>query len=337
MTTTTRQPESPVLSGDVSTFPLAIGCRRSGVGLLRAMCDSHPLMAVVPPAPFVRLARSHGSAWSPTLPFDADRFVEQVYASEDIRHWRLPRAEVALSFGEDPPATYAEATRRFYRLWAERSSKPRYMDATPGTIEQVDGLVKLFPEAMIIHVVRDGRNVAASLLERRFVSRLEDGMIHWQRQVRTARQSLLRFPTGRHYELRYEDLVRSPEATLRKMCDAIELPFDPAMVDYRRTAAEMVRRSPQAHHHRNLVHPLLPDLRDWRRDLPTGAVDRLDALGGNLLIELGYEVRRRRRPTTRIAARVRGRGWRRRVQSSSAEAASVPKALPGRQILKRRY
>lgn len=321
MTATTLHTETPILSVDVSTFPLAIGCRRSGLGLLRAMCGSHPLLAVVPQAPFIRSAPPEGSAWSPTLPFDPERFIEEAYTSDDLRLWRLPRAQVELSFSEDSPATYADATRRIYRLWAEREHKSRYMDATPGAINHVETLIRLFPEGMIVHVVRDGRNVAASLQERGLVSRLEDGIIYWQRQVRAARQQLLRFPTGRHYELHYEELVRSPETTLQKMCDAIDLPFDQAMLDYRQTATEIVRRSSQPHHHRNLAHPLLPELRDWRRDLPPQAIDRLDALAGGLLIELGYELRRpRRKPATHIAAHLRGRGWQRRIQSDQLSA-----------------
>lgn len=286
------------------------------------MAASHPLLAVAPPAPFLQ-SMPEGSAWSPTVAFDPDAFIEDAYASADLRLWRLSRSDAERSFQEDPPASYADASRRMFQLWAEREHKPRYMDATPGSIVNVEALVRLFPEGIIIHLVRDGRNVAASLMERGLTSRLEDGIIYWQRQVRGARKRLLRFPTGRHYELRYEDLVRSPEATLRKLCHTIDLPFDPAMLDHRRTAAEIVRRSGQPHHHRNLAHPLLPDLRDWRRDLPTEAVDRLDALAGGLLIELGYELRRpRRTPRTRVAARVRGRGWRRRVRPDRLNAAA---------------
>ena len=50
---------------------------------------------------------------------------------------------------------------------------------------------------------------------------------------------------GDYLEVRYEDLVGETEATLRQICDFIELHFDPAMLDYHRRAghrlAEMNR------------------------------------------------------------------------------------------------
>ena len=68
--------------------------------------------------------------------------------------------------------------------------------------------------------------------------------------MRLARNRRAKMP--RHYmELRYEDLVSDPEANLRRVCELVELDFDPAMLEPSRarrrpTAARSTKRPPRA-------------------------------------------------------------------------------------------
>lgn len=295
-------------------FPFIVGCPRSGAGLVRVMFASHPDVVVAPDSPFVvELLVASRRASNPAA-FDPAWFVDAVYAAEDFRRWQLPRSTVEISFRENPPVSYGDAVRRVYQLLARRRGRSRYMDATPGNINHVSALSMLFPDSRIVHVIRDGRDVAASLLELGWADRMEDAARYWRDQVGSARRVLRQLPAGRHHELRYEDLVLSPEQTLREVCDAIELPFNPAMLEYRRTANSVIRASPRPHQHRYLNHPLMRGLRDWQRDLPPRAVDRFDALAGDLLTELGYDLRSETVPwRARAGARSRSVRWRRRI------------------------
>lgn len=306
------------MSATVLPFPFVVGCPRSGTGLVRVMYASHPDVAVAPDSPFVVRLLPTSRRLSDPAPFDPAWFVDAIYASEDFRRWQLPRSTVELSFRENPPVSYADAARSVYLLWARRQGKTRYMDATLGNIGHIAVLTMLFPDSRMVHLIRDGRNVAASLLELGWADRIEDAARYWRDQVGSARQALQRLPAGRHHELRYEDLVLSPERTLRRACDAIDLPFDHSMLDYRRTASAVVRASPRPHRHQFLIHPPMRGLRDWRRDLPAVAVDRFEALAGDLLTELGYELRAESHPRhIRATARRRARGWRRRLKAPS--------------------
>jgi hypothetical protein len=287
-------------------FPFVVGARRSGVSLVQAIFDSHPSMAVPPECDFVVALAPDGR-----LPFGLRRFLDTLYADERFRRWRLPRAEVELSFTADPPQTYADAVRRVYMLWADRRGKPRYADKNPDHVLRIAALDALFPEARIIHVVRDGRDVAASSLELGWVKTIEQAALQWRRHVQAGRRAGRLLPSLRYHELRYEDLVGDPEATVRRLCQAIELPFHPAMLDHRRSAAQ-VARPPAAypHHNRYVTRRLMPGLRDWRRDLPGEAVGRFELLAGPLLDELGYELHGQRLARgLRLQARVRWLGW----------------------------
>jgi len=254
--------------------------------LVRAMCESHPLLTVPPETDFPLVL----APVERTPAFDPRRFVDALHADAGFGRWRLPRAAVELSFTARPPANHADAVRRVYTLWAEHQGKRRYVDRNPDNVLRLGALTALFPESRVVHVVRDGRDVAASWLELGWADSMEQAALHWRHRVRQGRQALRLVGERRYHELRYEDLVRDPEATLRRLCTVIEVPFDPAMLDHRRAASVAVRREARPHQHRAVTQPLQPKLRDWRRDIPGAAVARFELAAGDLLTELDYDL-----------------------------------------------
>jgi hypothetical protein len=106
-------------------------------------------------------------------------------------------------------------------------------------------------------------------------------------------------------EVRYEDLVADPQPVLERICERIELDFDPAMLDYHRGAeermAETVRdmsrgegavtAEQRAAQHRNVSKPPQRERAGrWRNDMAPEQRDAFEAIAGGLLADLGYEV-----------------------------------------------
>jgi hypothetical protein len=300
-------------------FPLVVGCRRSGTTLLRAMLSSHPEVAVPPESRFLL-----NFAPETYQRFDSLRLLDDLYDNESFGLWKLRRQVVAASFREHPPESYAAAIRRLYELWAEPRGKVRYADKTPDHVLRIGAVTALFPEARVVHIVRDGRDVAASFLELGWVDRIERAALHWRYRVLRGREIGSLLPKRRYHELFYEDLVARPEPTLRAMCAALDLPFHPAMLRYEKAAAENRRSEAYPHHNRYVGRPLRPGLRDWRRDMPDTAVRRFEAVAGDALEEFGYELRARtRRPPlgTRLVGRRHVLRWRTQRFTRSGRAA----------------
>ncbi len=74
----------------------------------------------------------------------------------------------------------------------------------------------IFPSARVLHVVRDGRSVALSLADR---DELDPafGLALWGHYVARIERALAAVPRTRKLTVRYEDLVRTPTAVLRRM------------------------------------------------------------------------------------------------------------------------
>ncbi len=266
-------------------FPFIVGCGRSGTTLVRAMADGHPELAVPPESHFVvPMARRDRSGR-----FDVGPFLDQLYTYDSFRLWDLDRVGLESALHDPAPRDYPDAVRAVFRAYAQERGKPRYADKTPGYVLHIAALSRLFPEAVFVHVVRDGRDVASSFRELGWADSVEQAALHWRLRVRRGRRAGRALAPGRYHEVRYEDLVGDPEAALRQLCAAIELAYSPAMADPAARADEVIRTTRHPDYHRRLASPPTPGLRDWRRELSEEEVARFELLAGGTLTAFGYE------------------------------------------------
>ena len=76
-------------------------------------------------------------------------------------------------------------------------------------------------------------------------------------------------------EVRYEELIADPEATLRRVCEFIELPFEPGMID-----------PPE----RGKLESKLGPVGCWRERLGVEQLGAFEEVAGEMLDELGYRT-----------------------------------------------
>src|SRR5581483_10402858 len=130
---------------------IVLGVGRSGTTLLRVLLDRNPTVAIPYVSFFVpQLAHRHGRR--PNL--DDFGRLRTLYdwgiGPDDVR----PRLREGMTTGE--------AISAIFETYAERQGKERWGDKTPLYMQQLPLLERLFPEALWVHLVRDGRDAALS-------------------------------------------------------------------------------------------------------------------------------------------------------------------------------
>lgn len=108
----------------------------------------------------------------------------------------------------DPAGAGATLVRRLLGAVADAEGKPCWVEMTPLTALNATSLLRLFPDMKIVHMVRDGRDVAAS------VARLwgwdpDEALEWWLRRVRRVFVEQRALPAGTMLTLRLERLVVS--------------------------------------------------------------------------------------------------------------------------------
>jgi len=93
-----------------------------------------------------------------------------------------------------------------------------------------DRILWLWPDARFIHLVRDGRDVAAASIRARDFGNLWHAIDGWVEAETLWDRMSHKLPTERQCTLKYELLASDPEQELRRLCDFLQVPFEPAML-----------------------------------------------------------------------------------------------------------
>lgn len=290
-------------------MPVIVGAPRSGTTLLRLMLDAHPDLAIPPETSFVVAA----AALDESRDDVRARFVDTVTTypphAPNWNDFGVAREALAEAVQGLQPFTVADGLRAFYRLYAQRFNKPRWGEKTPDYSLHIGVMGSLLPEARFIHLIRDGRDVAASWRQQWFTPGHEPEVLAhaWVDRVQAARHAGLGH--ARYTEVLYEDLVKRPEPVLRRLCQFLDLPWSIQMLNHqeraqRRLEEHRARISLDGNvivshaqrlrqQRRTLERPGTGRIGSWREEMSAEEIERFERVAGNLLIELGYELHNR--------------------------------------------
>jgi hypothetical protein len=280
--------------------PFVVGMNRSGTTLLRMMLDAHPDLTIPPETHFVpdliKAAREDDATPESAL--------EAMKSAREWGDFGFSDDEMLARLRALPEIKPGPAVRTFYAAYTEEQGKPRWGEKTPTYVQKMRLIQRALPEARFVHVIRDGRDVALSVLDRT-VRELTAADIarRWQKKISKAREDS---PKLDHYtEIRYEDLILDTEPVLRRVCQFIELPWDDALLSYHERSAdrlkEMARALPaegrakelsverrMATHEMTTKPPSADRVARWRTQMTAEQRDSFEAVAGGLLEELGY-------------------------------------------------
>jgi hypothetical protein len=251
-----------------------VGVSRSGTTLTRRILDRHSRIGIVTENHYL----GHLLAWEGARHYfrrlgdlhdDATvrRLVDLIYSPEFQRrsrlrelspYWRwltgrVPRADIEarlLACDRSERGVF----EAFLRIYADRRGKAILGEKTPAHIAYAETLLAWFPDARIVHCMRDPRAIYVSELRRRAedptsvpyrqLVRVPPALATfvllqvtwaWAAAVHRHRTLSRRFP-GRYQLLRFEDLVVDPEGTLTDLCDFLGVEFEPRVLEQRVTS-----------------------------------------------------------------------------------------------------
>jgi hypothetical protein len=135
-------------------------------------------------------------------------------------------------------ADYLEALRAcsdtIYAKLLAPSGRARLLEKTPAYALVLDFLAKLYPDAKYVVLTRHPLAVWSSYVESFFDGDHEAAHRNnplLERYVPAIARFLRERPVPLLH-VRYEQMVREPDAEMRRVCEFLELPFEPGMVDY---------------------------------------------------------------------------------------------------------
>jgi hypothetical protein len=175
------------------------------------------------------------------------------------------------------PRTAAGIIDHIMKHLASAQGKEIWCEKTPMHVHHLKLLAQAFPTAKFIHVIRDGRDCAASF-HRRWRYNPVRTMFRWKLAVSTGMQHG-RALGSRYHEVRYEEITASPEAVFRDVLGFLGVPYEAAVLvsSRSRTDATASRETKVTRNLRRASDYFSP-----------ATIARMESVAGRLLTELGY-------------------------------------------------
>jgi hypothetical protein len=169
-----------------------------------------------------------------------------------------------------------ECLDRLMEYLADRHGKRRWAEKTPTNVGAIDRILGYWPAARIVHVVRDPRDVYASMIENDKWT--EPGVFadHWQATAGAAYEwvSTVTSSHPSYFELRYERLALQPRETMKNLLVFLNEPWEDAVADFSGLPEdfERVRRATgkESTTLKRLAEPLTKDrIGVWQKTVPS--------------------------------------------------------------------
>ena len=205
-------------------------------------------------------------------------------------HLGLDRTRVIKAIVNGPPSL-GSALAVPFRLYAADRGKARWGDKRPGHVRNVEVLRALFPDAQVVHIVRDPRDCVGSLARMPWWSHGTEGALAtWVHAVDCAATARRQLPPDAFHELRYEDLVADPRGALTELCAFLGEDFEEAMLDHREVAAELPQRQRERWHQETQGAVCSRRVGTYSGVLTPAEVALVESAAGSRMAQLGYDL-----------------------------------------------
>ena len=254
--------------------------------MLGAMLGGHPEAICPPEAQFI-IDCMPASNLSAAVDVDA--------VLDDIkRHWRFRVWPFTLE-SRPSPAEMATMTYRNVIEWVVAQYAIAHGRPAPTLwidqsifVPHIWKLLQLFPDARFIHLIRDGRAVAASIIPLKWGPKgVLSAARHWIEHLAHGFAAEAILGADRIVRVHYERILAEPEATMKRLSSFLGVEFCPAML----VPAGLALPAHTRHQHTLIGAPLDAKRVDaWRHSLTEREIEIYEALTGDLLPLLGYEI-----------------------------------------------
>lgn len=281
-----------------------VGVGRSGTTLLRLMLHHHPRLALPYESHFVTHYQDRLSQYGDlNITENLQRLVNEILDEPNLKMWdQVFAPQEILDAVED--ASLGGVVDALYRVYASHRGKARWGDKSD-YLDRMHIINDVFPTAQFIHIVRDGRDVARSVMK---LSWGPDDILRsadwWDEHTRLGRRMGAILGPKRYTEVRYEDLVEHSERELRRLCDFLGEDYSADMLSYHK-GPEQVIPDALKEQHKNFDKP--PDASrcySWKREMHPIDVELFTRRASRMLEEFEYEVPPLKASKIRLGLRV---------------------------------
>jgi len=243
-----------------------VGVGRSGTSLLQSMLASHSDLSFLPETAFIRKYIAKNKLKT-TIHANGISSALEIIQNDKT----LSRIEFDFSdcLSSDLQNIDLECYKKMQLDAMGSTGKSRFGDKDPRLIEFLPVVKQSFPEAFVVNIIRDPRDVLSSKKKAAWSAGRSTMFYAFANrvQLRLARQFGRKLFGKRYIEIVYEDLIKEPATQLKGLCNKLEMTYEDNLLDFGKQAKKLVSKAEKSWK-KETFGPLLSDNADkWKQQL----------------------------------------------------------------------
>ena len=264
------------------------GSPRSGTSLLSRILNAHSNIAVPPESLIYNNFFDKQDLYSNlAIKSNQLKLLQDILATYDVKNWRPPISfDMAADLIKEPG--FNGVFDAVLSAWALSQNIYCWGEKTPRHVFYWEQLKSYYPDAKILHIVRDGRDVCSSILKARFGPKTYYSAAKlWTLYLREMEHIKKNTSANQIFELKYEELLANPKTVLKDICYFLEEEYTDDLLRF------YIDDSPymtDAINEKNLRNPLMKtNAYKWKNELNERSVRIIESIASDYLKKYDYE------------------------------------------------
>jgi hypothetical protein len=278
-----------------------VGVGRSGTSLLQSMLNAHPKIAFLPETQFFRKYIASVRKKRKFEQLGIDKFLKILENDENFGRLNIEINDFLSIHGNKYRKKGGLKLEVLYddllSFYLSRTNKNIIGDKDPRNIENIAAIKKFYPDSFIIHTIRDPRDVVLSKTKANWSKHRP----FWMHALITNSQYKYGKNIGKklfgrcYYEVNYEELISSPEKTLKKLCQAMSVDYTDKMLEFSKSSKELVSTKELQWKKETLGPILNTNSLKWQKELSSFKIEIINTVCHGIISKENYHLNKNNR------------------------------------------
>jgi len=258
--------------------PLFIcGFPSGGTDLLKTMLNAHKHIYLNGEMPFLYLLPKYNYTYNSKInnTIEKNKFREIIYKIDVYRNFEnLEYSDISF------PITVPDLVKIYF----SKSDKRIWGNKTPQNSEHIDDLLRIFPDAKFLIIVRDIRDIAMSW-HKKWGKDMLFCAHKWENKMKIMLQSVQNLNPEKYLIVKYEDILESTESELKRVTSFLSLNWDKNMLEHHKHLNEFKDGKI------NFGKPLIKDNKSkWKTGINRSILLRIEEISFTMLSHFNYNI-----------------------------------------------
>lgn len=286
---------------------ILLASERSGTNLLRAIMSSHSQIASPPPSGMVDALANN--AYRYLSPLHGAHLSELIDDSIKLSESHLNSWDIGLDrelvFGYMKGRSFWDVFKAMNDAYAAHKECIYWFSKEPGVFRHIYEIILHMPNAKFIYMVRDGRDVAASMIKGGLhATDIYSAANIWKRDQAYC-LSAISDPViaERCLLIKYEDLILQSKESVVEIMDFLQVEFEEGQLSFYENK-DIVQHSEKSDFWKNTAKPIdSSNSGSYKRKLSENQISVFESVAWNEMKALGYGLEAEERPRLSLLKR----------------------------------